>query len=134
MGKPGSVLLVTLFLATATLVAQTSQPATPQGAKAPAGKMTMDCQQMAQDHQKMMDDMKAMDARLDTLVQQMNSATGPAKVDATAAVVNEMVTQRKSMRESMAGMQGKMMVHMMEHMHAGGADALMKCPVMQHMK
>lgn len=106
------------------------QPAKP-GA---AGKMTMDCQQMMQAHQKMMEQMKATDARLDTLVQQMNGATGQAKVDATAAVVSELVTQRKTMHEGMDSMQAKMMQHMMEHMQAGGADAMMKCPMMQKMK
>ncbi|MBP1636463.1 MAG: hypothetical protein H6Q10_3037 [Acidobacteria bacterium] len=77
--------------------------------------------------------MKAMDARLDALVQQMNGATGQAKVDATAAVVNELVTQRKAMREGMEGMQAKMMQHMAQHMQAGGAAA-MKCPMMSGTK
>ncbi len=134
MRKAGSVLVVAFLLATATVFAQTSSQTTAPAGKAGAATMTVDCQQMAQDHQKMMDEMKAMDARLDTLVQQMNSATGPAKVDATAAVVNEMVTQRKTMREGMEGMQSKMMVHMMEHIQAGGTDSLKKCPMMQDMK
>jgi hypothetical protein len=95
--------------------------------------MTMDCQQMMEAHQKVMQDVQAMDARLDTLVQQMNSASGQAKVDATAAVVSEMVTQRKTMREGMEKMMGQMMRHMAEHMQAG-PDSLMNCPMMQHTK
>jgi hypothetical protein len=105
------------------------KPAKP-GASA---KMTMDCQQMMQAHQKMMADMKAADARLDTLVQQMNSATGQAKVDATAAVVSELVTLRKTTSDRMEGMHGQMMQHMMEHLQSGGADAMMKCPMMEMM-
>ena len=98
------------------------------------GKMTMDCQSMMAAHQKMMEEMKAMDARLDTLVQTMNSATGPAKVDATTAVVTELVSQRKTMRERMSGMQSSMMQHMMEHMQAGGAKGMMECPMVNMMK
>lgn len=101
-------------------------------AKGQAGQMTMSCQQMMQGHQKMMEQMKAMDGRLDTLVQQMNSASGQAKVDATAAVVNELVSQRKTMREGMEGMQGRMMQHMAEHMQAGG-KGMTACPMMGQM-
>jgi hypothetical protein len=43
----------------------------------------------------MMEEMKAMDARLDGLVQKMDTAQGEAKVDATAAAVSELVQQRK---------------------------------------
>ena len=96
-------------------------------------RATGDCQSMMAEHQKMMDEMKAMDARLDTLVQTMNSATGPAKVDATAAVVAELVSQRGTMRERMSGMQAGMMHHMMEHMQAGGAPGMTQCPMMKQM-
>jgi hypothetical protein len=110
----------------AQMPSKTAKPGAP-------AKMTMTCEQMMQAHQKMMDEMKAMDARLDTLVQQMNTATGQAKVDATAAVVTELVTQRKTMVDRMEGMHGEMMQHTTEHMQAGGADAMMKCPMMQMM-
>ncbi len=96
------------------------------------GKMTTDCQAMMAARQKMMAHMKEMDAGLDTLVQTMNSATGQAKVDATAAVVNELVTQRKAMRDGMEKMQGGMMQHMMEHMQAG-AQGMMQCPMVKNM-
>jgi hypothetical protein len=103
---------------------QAQKPQTP-------GKMTMDCQAMMASRQKMMEDMKAMDARLDGLVQTMNSATGQAKVDATAAVVSELVTQRKTMRDGMAKGQAAMMQHMMEHMQMGGEKGAMTCPMMK---
>jgi hypothetical protein len=42
--------------------------------------------------------MDSADARLDRLVGTMNQATGSRKVQAMAAVINEMVAQRKTMR------------------------------------
>ena len=44
-------------------------------------------------------ELAAMDARLDALVAAMERARGPAKVDAVAAVVVELVAQRKAMRD-----------------------------------
>jgi hypothetical protein len=46
----------------------------------------------------MMQRIQAADARLDKLVSEMNRATGAKKVDARAAVINEMVARRKQMR------------------------------------
>ena len=54
-------------------------------AQQPGGKMRMS----------MMD---SADARLDRLVGTMNQATGSRKVPAMAAVINELVAQRKMMR------------------------------------
>jgi hypothetical protein len=77
-------------------------------------------------HKKMSEHMRAMDKRLDDLVSKMNSATGPAKTDATAAVVNELVHQRKEMHEMMTKMHHGDMGHMMHHMRHGG-----ECPMMK---
>jgi hypothetical protein len=88
------------------------------------------CQEMMAQHQKMMDEMKAMDARLDGLVQTMNTAQGQAKVDATAAVVTELVQQRKTMHERMMTMHHGMMGHMMGHM-AEGKESMAACPMMK---
>lgn len=63
---------------------------------------------MMQMHQQMIEEMKAADAKLDQLVEQMNAASGDAKVSATAAVVTELVRQHKSMHdEMMRGMMTK---------------------------
>lgn len=43
----------------------------------------------------------------------MNAARGTEKVDALAAVVNELVAQRTQMRDRMTAMQDRMMGHMM---------------------
>jgi hypothetical protein len=49
----------------------------------------------------MMEMMDSSEARLDQLVRAMNQATGQKKVQAMAAVINELVSQRKMMRAHM---------------------------------
>lgn len=46
----------------------------------------------------------ASDARLDSLVQAMNRATGNRKVQAMAAVINELVEERRAMHQRMQQM------------------------------
>jgi hypothetical protein len=70
-------------------------PAPPAGQTMP-GMMKM--------HEQMMADMKANAGRLDALVKAMNAATGAAKTDAIAAVVNELVRQHAGMQAHMRGM------------------------------
>lgn len=96
------------------------------------GEMSMKCQEMMAAHQKMMTEMTAADRRLDELVAKMNSATGPAKVEATAAAVTELVTERKAMHERMMKMHQGTMGHMMEHMQAG-KESMAMCPMMKEM-
>jgi hypothetical protein len=60
-------------------------------------------------HEQMMAEMKANRARLDTLTKEMNEASGSQKVDAIAAVVNELVRQENTMYERMGQMHGQMM-------------------------
>jgi hypothetical protein len=96
-----------------------------------AGDMAAKCQAMMADHEKMMTQMKAADQRLDDLVGKMNAASGMQKADATAAVVNEMVIQRRTMKDGMMKDQQQMMAHMMEHMQAG-KDSMAMCPMMKH--
>ena len=66
-------------------------------------------QDMMKMHEQMMAEMKGNRAKLDALVQQMNSASGNAKVDAMAVVVTELVRQQNTMYERM----GQMHEHMM---------------------
>jgi hypothetical protein len=72
-----------------------------------------DMQGMMKMHEQMMAEMTAGDAKLDALVQAMNAATGAGKVDATAAVVSELVRQQKAMHahmgQVMMGGRGMMM-------------------------
>lgn len=60
-------------------------------------------------HEQMMAEMKANRAKLDALTQEMNEASGGQKVDAIAAVVNELVRQENMMYERMGQMHGLMM-------------------------
>jgi hypothetical protein len=97
-----------------------------------AADMAAKCQAMMADQEKMTTEMKAADQRLDSLVGKMNLASGTEKADATAAVVSEMVTQRRTMRDGMMKMEHGMMGHMMEHMQAG-KDSMAMCPMMKPM-
>ena len=94
--------------------------------------MAAKCEAMMADQEEMMTEMNGADQRLDGLVGKMNAASGMEKVDATAAVVNEMVAQRRTVRDGMMTMQHEMMAHMMEHMQAG-KDSMAMCPMMKAM-
>jgi len=65
----------------------------------------------------------------------MNRAKGSAKVDGMAAVINELVSQRKQMREQMMAMMPRMMGHMVQHMQSGMMSGMSKsisgCPMMK---
>ena len=125
---------VVVLSAAPDLAAQTPQkPNRPASdtAKPPSG-MEAKCQAMMAEKDKMMADMKAADQRLDDLVATMNTASGMDKMAATAAVVSEMVTQRRTMRDGMMKMQEDMMSHMMEHMQAG-KESMAMCPMMKPM-
>lgn len=54
----------------------------------------------------MMSMLDSADARLDRLVSTMNTATGSRKVQAMAAVINELVAQRRMMRTHAKRMMG----------------------------
>jgi len=95
-------------------------------------KMMVHCREMMQKKDQMQSDMNTMDAKLDGLVATMNAATGSDKADATAAVVSELVMQRKVQRQKMTSMQSEMMQHMMQHMQMG-KKSMMMCPMMKGM-
>lgn len=66
---------------------------------------------------------KESDVRLDRLLATMNDAPASGKVDAMAAVINELVKQRADGREHMMRMDSAMKEHMMQHvMAAAPAD------------
>jgi hypothetical protein len=140
VGRTIPVLLVS-FVGAMTLWAQEPTPPAAQKMEMP-GKQAMMDEKMTEEsmmahHKEMMSKMEAMDARLDELVKKMNAATGSKKPDAVAAVINELVAQRKRMREQMIAMQPEMMRHMMAHMRMGimkgMEDSMAKCPMMKTM-
>ena len=90
--------------------------------------------EMTAKHETMVATTDAMDARLGELVAKMNSATDSRKVDAVAAVVTELIAQRKEMRQSMMGSHQAMMKHMAEHMPAGMMASMAECPMMKGME
>lgn len=130
------IVAAALLAVTAGLPAQTQQPATQQphqhGTPTQTGQpdsgMMAKCQAMMAQHKAAMAEQQQADERLDTLVATMTRASGQQKTDAVAAVVTEMVTQRKAMHERMLKMQRGMMTHMAEHMQSGGSPM---CPMMK---
>lgn len=100
---------------------QTTQ--TTQTAPVPQ-QATMDCQAMMQEQQKMMASVQAMDQKLEALANEMNRASGPDKIDSMAAILNEMIGQRKAMRDGM-------MQHMQGGTINGMSDGTVSCPMMK---
>ena len=83
-----------------------AEPPGPPPGRGPGGMMGrgMTSQQRMAACQSLMSDMQAQDAKLAELGTKMNAATGEAKTDAIAAVVNELVQQREDMHRRMTGM------------------------------
>jgi len=98
----------------------------------PQPDMAAKCKAMMAEMDRMMAATKTADEGLNDLVAKMNAAAGMEKADAIAAVVNEMVRQRRTMRDGMMKMEQDMMGHMMEHMQAG-KDSMATCPMMKQM-
>ncbi len=149
---PAIVTAVALALAggaiaqTATPAAKTPEKAAmsgPHHASATKGHdmtaMKAECEAMMAKKQAMQEKVKAMDATLDKLVAEMNAAKESKATDALekpmAAVLNELVSQRKVLHTMMAEMQPSMMEHMGHHMHMGGMKGAMApmadCPMMK---
>ena len=99
------------------------------------GNMMEECKAMMAKHESMKAEMVSLDAKLESLLAAMNAAKGNKKVDATAAVINEMAAQRKAMRDHMMAMGPQMMQHMMQHgrmgMMEGMTNSMSSCPMMQ---
>ena len=93
-----------LFLAPAG-----AQQVTP---KAPEHSMPMPQPGGMMDHDKMMADMKAADARLEALAQTMKSASGNDKVRAMQALLTELVQNQVDMHRQMSMMHDHMMSQM----------------------
>lgn len=119
----------TLVFTAVLLIAFSVSAQHPAGAMAPGKASDMDCGAMMKE---MHASSKAMDDRLQNMVDDMNKAKGTAKVDRMAAVINELTTQRKQMREQMMTMMPKMMGHMSQHMQTGMMSGMksMSCPMM----
>lgn len=121
-----------LFFVGILLVSSAAFAQHPAAGGEQAAPMSMDCQSMMQE---MHGSSQAMDDRLQKLIDEMNKAKGSAKVDRMAAVINELVTERKQMREQMMTMMPKMMGHMSQHMKSGMmsgmSHSMAGCPMMK---
>jgi len=84
------------------------------GAFAP-GAGAEEPQAPAQPVHPIMETLRQHDQKLDDLIAKMNAAKGEARVDAIAAVLNELVAQRKEMRKHMGAGPGPMRGPMMRH-------------------
>ena len=105
-------------LAVGTAFAQQTESASggcPMMCGVMCGKMGAHKGQMADWHQKMMEKIKAQDAEMDKLIQEMNAASGEKKVEALAAIANKAMEERKAWHAEME-MRHKTM---MEWMKAG---------------
>ena len=98
-------------------------------------EMKAKCEVMMAKKQEMQAKLQAMDATLDTLVAEMNAAKESKEPDALekpmAAVINELVAQRKATRAMRMEMQTEMMAHMARHMAMQGGKGAMDCPMMK---
>lgn len=121
----GAVLATALALTPSAAFAQQGPPKADEHPGGGRGGMMMggNMGDMGAMHAKMMADMQAMDARLDQKVVAMNEAKGKTKVDAMAAVINEMAAQRKEMMAKMSSMHDRMMMHMGQPAAAAGDHA-----------
>ena len=122
-GLLGAAVLVTVFIGVPAHVHGLQAPARAQArdphhpdpgtASAPVAA-TPEQRPGMMDMTKMMGEMKASDAKLDTLVRAMNAAEDAEKTEAIAAVVTALVEERRSMHSSMAAMMNMMgMMHQM---------------------
>ena len=124
-------LALALAIIWSPLQARSAEPA--KGDNMTEAKLMERCQEMKEQKQKMMEDMKAQDAELTGEVARMNSAPEDKKLGLIASVVTRMVEQRTAMHERMAKMQEEMMKHMMEHMQIG-KESMLQCPMMKEIK
>lgn len=100
------------------------------------GRDGSSCGMMRAKRQEMDANREKMDARLAALVAKMKAAQGDRdKIAAMQAVIEELVTQRKTLADMAMSIQPMMMRHMMGHMVRGMMQGAMqgmeKCPMMQ---
>ena len=117
----GAVMFAAVLMASGAFAQESESKAGIPPGVGQGGMMGGNPQMMAM-HGQMMADMKAMDATLDLKVAAMNAARGRAKVDAMAAVINEMVAQHKQTMAKMMGMHDPMMMKGMTGMDDKSTD------------
>lgn len=89
--------------------------------------MKADCKAMMAKKDEMQVKLQEMDVALDKLVAEMNAAKADAMEKPMAAVINELVAQRKASH----AMKKEMDAEMMGHMDMHGTKGKMECPMMK---
>jgi hypothetical protein len=106
----GAICAAAIGMASGSVYGQTPS-ASPQSNAQPGHSMRCmmaeqrDPGAMMGQRQQRMEQMQAFDQKLNDLIARMNAAEGPAKADAVAAVVSELIAQRAHMRGEMMAMQ-----------------------------
>jgi hypothetical protein len=104
----------------------------------PARNMCQRCTAAEKGMKTVMSEVKAMDRRLDDKLATMNASIGQERIDAMAAVINEMVNDRKEMEQQMMAAHRIMVEHMMQHMAAPrptpASSEAPQCPMMKAMQ
>ncbi len=109
-----------------------SQAPGPQLRSQEYGRETLQhCRAVLGEIKVMQGEVATLDQRLEEKLTLMQAASEPEQLDATLAVIEEIVTQRKAMWRMMKGTHQKMVVHLMEHLIVDdetGKPSLYKCP------
>ena len=128
----GASIALALVLAIGS-AAQAGSAAPAAGMPMKAADMQVHCRTMMEHKTTMAADVKAQDAALTEMVDEMNRASGAAQTLLMAAVITQMAEQRIAKNAHMAQMGDEMMQHMMQHMKKG-KDSMSQCPMMKDKK
>jgi len=126
-----SLALTLAFAIWSPAPARSAEPA--EGKSMMNGKMMERCQEMQEQHKKMVDDAKMEDAQLTLQLTELNRAPEDKKVGLMAALLTEMVEQRITRDARKAEIDASMIKHMGQHMQTG-MESMSKCPMMKGMK
>ena len=110
-----------------TAITSEQQPGPPAAIPPESKPKARDCTKMMADTSSRTMDVQAMDVQLDQKVAEMNLATGDRKM---AAVINELVSQRKAVRDRVLAMQCAMMGQTGAS-HPPQGDSISECPTMK---
>lgn len=119
--------------AVAHQVSQSAEPAQPNDAvqsepAEPAKTGPMDCNTLMLHHRDMQGALDKLDQRANTLLSQMKDAqSDEAKLAATMAVVEALVTERKEIRDRMSAVEHETIQFLLT---SKGTDVMTACPMM----
>lgn len=95
--------------------AATAQPQPKTATPSATAAANADCQKALEQYREMKRQAGGLERKLDQTQATMNSATGQAKVDAIAKVVNEMADERRTIRQKQTVEECLIIGHMLEH-------------------